>query len=164
MIRGSNRAGAGTIRTRPSARQNDPRPTTVVDVFRRLDPQRAMDLRDRRARYERRARSIRYGMVRAGSMRHLLQTQWRAVTELRQPVRGAAVLCTIGVLCAILAGLGVPGRWLAAFAGGVLTISVIGIGLVTWRVDTRQARRRARGTAPMVSPPERPARRAPQDS
>ncbi|MFN0029816.1 MAG: hypothetical protein ACKV2O_21895 [Acidimicrobiales bacterium] len=133
-------------------------------MFRRLDPQRANDLRDRRTRYERRARSIRYGTVRAGSVRHLLQAQWRAVTELAQPVRGVAVLSAIGVLCAFLAGLGLRNAWLGAIAGGALVGGVVSIGLVIWARDTVRAKRASPGTPPMVSPPERPARRAPQDS
>lgn len=135
-------------------------------MFRGLDPQRATDLRDRRARYERRARSIRYGTVRAGSARHLLQATFRAVSDLRRPTRLLAVLVGTGSVCTAFAGFTVPPAWLLLIATVTLPLLVGGCGVVTWFQERREARRRPRvpGVPPLVSPPERPARRAPQDS
>lgn len=74
------------------------------------------------------------------------------------------MVCAVGVLWAFIAGLGLHSAWLAAIAGGTLALVVTLTGLVIWVRDTRRARRRCTGTPPMVSPPERPARRAPQGS
>lgn len=132
-------------------------------VFRGLDPQRAKDLRDRRDRYERRARSIRYGTVRAGSWRHLLQTWWRSLTDLRRPTRFLLVVMAVGSACIAAAGLGVRNAWQLAVAGASLPLILVVVGVVTWIQERRSAIAQA-GRPPLVSPPERPARRAPQDS
>lgn len=132
-------------------------------MFRGLNPERAKDLRDRRVRYERRARSIRYGSVRAGSWRHLLQAWWRALTDLRQPTRFLLVVMTIGSACIAAAGLGVRNAWLLAVAGGALPLILVGVGVLTWFQERRRAGGEP-GFPSLVSPPERPARRAPQDS
>ncbi len=132
-------------------------------MFRGLNPERAKDLRDRRVRYERRARSIRYGTVRAGSVRHLLQAGWRSLTDLRQPTRLLLVVMTVGSACVGAAGLGLRNAWLFAVAGAALPLVLGVVGLVTWFQERRHAARQP-GEVALVSPPERPARRAPQDS
>lgn len=114
-------------------------------------------------RYERRARSIRYGPVRAGSWRHLAQAQWRAVTDLRQPVRLVVLVASIASSTATAAGLGLRDAWLALVVGIGLPLALLTMGLCTWFQERRHARSQP-GSPAMVSRPERPARRAPQDS
>lgn len=136
---------------------------TVEGVFRGMDPERANDLRDRRARYERRARSIRYGTVRAGSVRHLAQAMWRSLADLRRPTRLVAVAVAVGAICVACAGFGVPSARLVFAAVAALPVVVGAYGVITWFQERRVARRRP-GFPALVSPPERPARRARQDS
>jgi hypothetical protein len=134
-----------------------------VKVFRGLNPERAKDLQDRRVRYERRARSIRYGTVRAGSCKHLLQAGWRAVADLRRPTRLLLTAMAVGSAATAASGLGLPGWAIGIVAAAALPV-VLGIVAVgTWIQERRHASRQP-GFPPLVSPPERPARRAPQDS
>lgn len=132
-------------------------------MFRGLNPERAKDLRDRRVRYERRARSIRYGTVRAGSLRHLLQTIWRAVSDLRRPTRLLLVVAATGSACSAAAGFGVRGAWQLLVAAIALPVVLLIVAAVTW-IQERVRARRHPGEPGLVSPPERPARRARQES
>jgi hypothetical protein len=134
-----------------------------VDVFRGLNPERAKDLQDRRVRYERRARSIRYGTVRAGSWRHLLQAGWRAATDLRRPTRLLLTVMAIGSAATAASGLGLPPWGIAIVAAASLPVVLAIVAIGTWIQERRHANRQP-GFPPLVSPPERPARRAPQDS
>jgi len=132
-------------------------------VFGGVDPRRAKDLRDRRERYERRARSIRYGTVRAGSSRHLLQALWRSLTDLRRPPRVVLLVAAVGSVCCAAAGLGAGGDTQQLVALVAIPSVLLVVGVVTWTQETLQVRRTP-GRSPLVSPPERPARRARQGS
>ncbi len=70
---------------------------------------------------------------------------------------------SVGSACIAAAGLGIRSAWLLAVAGGALPLILVGVGILTWFQERRHAARRP-GFPPLVSPPERPARRAPQDS
>jgi hypothetical protein len=132
-------------------------------VFRGLNPDRAKDLRDRRRRYERRSRSIRYGTVQAGSWRHLLQAQWRALAGLRRPGGLLLVITAAGAACTATAGLGIVGAGQLVTALVTVPAVIVLVGLTTWVHERLRAGRHGGGTA-LVSPPARPARRAPQES
>jgi len=134
-----------------------------VNVFGHLDPERARDLRDRRERYERRARSIRHGSVRAGSRRHALQTSYRAASDLRRPGRLLLALTAAGSAWIAAAGLGASGAGQCLAALGALPAVVALVAAITFGEETMAARRRPEPQR-VISPPVRPTRRAPQGS
>jgi hypothetical protein len=134
-----------------------------VWVFGRLDPERARDLRDRRERYERRARSIRHGSVRAGSFRHALQAVYRAASDLRRPGRLLLALTAAGSACIAAAGLGAGGTGQCLATIGALPAVLVVVAAVTYAEETLSARGRPEPQR-VISPPARPSRRAPQGS
>lgn len=145
-----------------SAAERDAAPATVEAVFGRLNPNRAKTLQDRRLRYERRARSIRYGSVRSGSFRHLLQVHWRTLSGLRHPLRLGALLAGAAATVAAGAGLGYGGPLLVGFAAAGLVGAFLLVAVVTW-VHERFRAGSSTSELPVIAP-GRHHRRAPQDS
>lgn len=108
-----------------------------------LDPRRARDLQERRAIYERRARSLRYGHVRAGSFRHLVQVAWRTVSELRRPGRLLLFLVTIGSILIAASGLGLGAVAVATTEVVAVPAILAVVTLGQFVQDIRRARKRA---------------------
>jgi hypothetical protein len=125
----------------------------------RSDPERAKDLRERRALYERRAQSIRYGTVDPGSRRHLLQVMWRTVTELRRPGKALLLMCAAGAVAVASGGLGATGlaqaEWVAVAVPVLLVVVIVG----QFVQQTLAARRRAALRALSPATPRRSPRR-----
>ncbi len=115
---------------------------TFFSVVGRLDPRRARDLQERREIYERRARSLRYGAVRTGSVRHLAQVAWRTLTELRRPGRLLLFLVTAGSVLIAASGLGLDNTGLVATELVALPLILLFVTFGQFLQETRRARRR----------------------
>jgi hypothetical protein len=130
------------------------------DVAGRWDPERATDLRARRALYERRARSIRYGAVEPGSRRHLLQVVWRTVSDLRRPGRALLVICAVGAVAIAANGLGATPAHMAESAvlavPAILLVVIIGQFVQQTVTGRRRAAERALSTTSPRRSPRRP--------
>jgi hypothetical protein len=114
-----------------------------MPVAGRWDPERATDLRERRALYERRARSIRYGAVEPGSRRHLLQVICRTIGDLRRPGRALLVLCAVGAVAIAANGFGATPAHMVESAVLAVPVILLVVILGQFLQQTVSGRRRA---------------------